>query len=81
MEPHIPKLSEYLLTSVLAPLVLTMFVDMAVANPKPFVGYAAALKASGEKQPVHLIHVVQIMGSIATINEARQSFTSITFMS
>lgn len=52
-------------------MVLTMFVDMAVVNPTPFVGYAAALKASGEKQPVHLIQVCQIMGAIATINEAR----------
>lgn len=81
LEPHIPKLSEYLLTSVLAPLVLTMFVDMAVANPKPFVGYAAALKASGEKQPVHLIHVVQIMGSIATINEDQAQLSMEYFVS
>ncbi|XP_022345300.2 ventricular zone-expressed PH domain-containing protein homolog 1-like [Crassostrea virginica] len=81
LEPHIPKLSEYLGTSVLAPLVLTMFVDMAVVNPTPFVGYAAALKASGEKQPVHLIQVCQIMGAIATINETQAQLSMEYFVS
>ncbi|XP_048762848.2 ventricular zone-expressed PH domain-containing protein homolog 1-like [Ostrea edulis] len=81
LEPHIHKLSEYLSTSVLAPLVLVMFVDMAIANPKPFVSFAPVLKASAEKQPIHLIHVLQIMGAIGTINEEQAQQSMAYFVS
>ncbi|XP_062571516.1 ventricular zone-expressed PH domain-containing protein homolog 1-like [Saccostrea cucullata] len=81
LEAHIPKLSEYLSTSVLAPLILVMFVDMAIANPIPFVSYVSVLKTSAEKQPIHLIHVIQIIGAVGTINEEQAQLSMNYFVS
>ena len=48
---------------------MVMFVDMATANPKPFVDHVTKLRSFAEQQPVHIVQVFQIIGAIGSINE------------
>ncbi|XP_041377573.1 ventricular zone-expressed PH domain-containing protein homolog 1-like [Gigantopelta aegis] len=75
LEPHIPVLSQYLQSSMFGPLVLSIFVNMATANPAAFVDHLDPIKKTVETQPMLMPLVAQIVGAVGTVNktEAKNS--------
>jgi hypothetical protein len=69
LERHIPLLCEYLSSSVLAPVVLQIFVDMAMSGPATFIPHSDTLTQLAETQPLYITQVIQIMGAMATVSE------------
>ncbi|KAK3609256.1 hypothetical protein CHS0354_006181 [Potamilus streckersoni] len=74
-EPFIPTFCELLSVSTLAPLILSMFVDMATANPSAFLSHVINLKHFAEEQPIYMHQVVQVIGATGTLgkDEAKKS--------
>ena len=71
LEQHVPAFCDYLTMNTLVPLILTMFTDMATANPVIFVNHVTALKNLAERQPVYIHQVVPIIGAVGTVNQVR----------
>lgn len=69
LEEHVPGFCKYLSVSTLVPLILSMFVDMATANPRTFVDHVTSLKQLAEQQPVYIHQVVQIIGATGTVSQ------------
>ncbi|XP_053380876.1 ventricular zone-expressed PH domain-containing protein homolog 1-like [Mercenaria mercenaria] len=69
LEKHISLFCKYVSVSTLLPLILTMFVDMATANPVVFVDHVTSLKEIAEQQPVYIHQVVQIIGALGTVSQ------------
>ncbi|KAL4221293.1 sensory organ morphogenesis [Mactra antiquata] len=69
LEKHVTLFCEYLSVSTLVPLILSMFVDMATANPVVFIDHVTSLKELCESQPVYIHQVVQIIGAIGTVSQ------------
>ena len=81
LEAHIPVLSQYLNNSMCAPLVLSMFVDMATANPAAFIDHIDPIKKSVETQPMLMSMMAQVVGAIGTVNKVSLSFVNRNFIS
>ena len=71
LEKHVPTLCGYLSVSTLTSLILTLFIDLATANPTVFVDHVTALKQLAEQQPVYTNQVVQIVGAVGTVSQVR----------
>ena len=69
LEKHIGLLCEYLSSSATSSLILSTFVDMATANPGPFLKYISQLKQVAEQQPAVLGQVVTIVGATGRMNK------------
>ena len=64
-----------------APLVLSMFVDMAMANPAAFIDHIDPIKKSVETQPMLMSMMAQVVGAIGTVNKVSLSFVNRNFIS
>lgn len=69
LEKHISIFCKYTSVSTLLPLILTMFIDLATANPIVFVDHVTTLKEIAEQQPVYIQQVVQIIGALGTVSQ------------
>lgn len=75
LELHVPVFCDYLSMNALVPLILTMFTDMATANPVIFVNHVTSLKMLAERQPVYIHQVVPIIGAVGTVSQAQATMT------
>lgn len=69
MEPYVEKLCEFLSHTLLTPLVLTVLVDIAIANPASMESHLPLLKQTVEQQPTTLAQVAQIIGAVGNLSE------------
>lgn len=69
LEEHIEKLSTYLSSAMLAPLILTAFVDLALTSPIAMVPYRNSVTAVVEQNPALICQTAQILGALATVDE------------
>ncbi|KAK7493731.1 hypothetical protein BaRGS_00015060 [Batillaria attramentaria] len=69
VEEHIGAMCNYLSSSILAPLVLVTFVDLAMTSPAALLPHREAVMGVVEQQPALICQVAQILGAIGTVDE------------
>nr|KAG5704369.1 hypothetical protein BaRGS_031075 [Batillaria attramentaria] len=72
VEEHIGAMCNYLSSSILAPLVLVTFVDLAMTSPAALLPHREAVMGVVEQQPALICQVAQILGAIGTVDEIKE---------
>ncbi len=73
LEPHIGSLCALLPSAATSPMVLQMFVDMAAANPHPFVIHVTQLKHTAEQQTALLHLVAKVIGAAGKTSQVSRN--------